>query len=132
VAIVQDAIKDLQNRRVDLKDLVYSVNLYHDPHEKLNSKVLPQPYQCAAQLIDAGKRVKQRDTVSFIKVKPFNYRGKQFSVKPVERIASILEINVEDYTRNLTTALNQTFEPMGITFKTKTETKITEWLGKKA
>ena len=129
-AIVQDAIKDLQSRKVELKDLVYSVNLYHDPREKLNSKVLPQPYQCAAQLIDAGKQVKQRDTVSFIKVKPFNYRGKQFSVKPVDRVTSIMEINVEDYTRNLTTALNQTFEPMGITFKTKTETKITEWLGK--
>ena len=129
-AIVQDAIKDLQNRKVELKDLVYAVNLYHDPREKLNSKVLPQPYQCAAQLIDAGKQVKQRDTVSFIKVKPFNYRGKQFSVKPTDRVRSIQEINVEDYIRNLTTALDQTFEPMGITFKTKTETKITEWLGK--
>jgi DNA polymerase elongation subunit (family B) len=130
VTIVQDAIKDLQNRKVELKDLVYSVNLYHDPHEKLNSKVLPQAYQCAAQLIDAGKQVKQRETVSFIKVKQFNYRGKQFSVKPADRVTSLLEINVEDYTRNLTTALNQTFEPMDITFKTKTETKITEWLRK--
>ena len=132
VAIVQNTIKDLQDRRIELKDLVYSVNLYHDPHEKLESKVLPQPYQCAAQLIDAGKEIKQRDTVSFIKVKPFNYRGKQFSVKPADRVTSILEINMEDYIRNLTTALNQTFQPMGITFKTKTETRITEWLGKKA
>ena len=130
VAIVQDAIKDLQGRRVELKDLVYSVNLYHDPRQKLESKVLPQPYQCAAQLIDAGKEVKQRDTVFFIKVRPFTYRGKQFSVKPVDRVTSVLEINVEDYVRNLTTALNQTFEPMGITFETKTETKITEWLRK--
>ena len=132
VAIAQEAIKDLQSRKVELKDLVYSVNLYHDPHEKLDSKVLPQPYQCAAQLIDAGKQVKQRDTVSFIKVKPFNYRGKQFSVKPTDRVTSVLEINVEDYVRNLTTALDQTFEPMGITFKTRTETKITQWLGKQA
>jgi DNA polymerase elongation subunit (family B) len=130
--IVQDAIKDLQNKKIELKDLVYSVNLYHDPYEKLNSKVLPQPYQCAAQLIDAGRQVKQRDTVYFIKVKPFNYRGKTFSVKPAGRVTNIREINVEDYTRNLTTALNQTFEPMGITFKTKTETKITEYLGRPA
>jgi len=35
---------------------------------------------------------------------------------------------VEDYVRNLTTALNQTFQPMGITFKTETEPKITDWL----
>jgi len=128
VAIVQNAIKDLQDRKIELKDLVYSVNLYHDPREKLESKVLPQPYQCAAQLIDSGRGIKQRDTVSFIKVKPFTYRGKQFSVKPVDRVMNVLEINVEDYIRNLTTALNQTFKPMGITFEAKTEAKITEWL----
>jgi len=130
VAIVKKAVKDLQSRKIELKDLVYSVSLYQDPREKGESKVLPQPYQCAVQLIDSGKEVKQRDIVSFIKVKPFNYRGRQFSVKPVDRVTSVLEINVEDYTRNLTTALNQTFEPMGITFETKTETEITKWLGK--
>ncbi len=129
-AIVQNAIKNLQDRNVKLEDLVYSVNLYHDPKEKLDSKVLPQPYQCAAQLIDSGKTLRQRDTVSFIKVKPFNYKGKQFTVKPADRVSNIIEINVEDYIRNLTTALNQTFNPMGITFETKKETKITQWLGK--
>jgi len=130
VQIVQNAMKDLEDRKVEFKDLIYSVQLYHDPREKLKDKVLPQPYQCAAQLIDSGKEVKQRDTVSFIKVRPFTYRGKQFTVKPVDRVTNVPEINVEDYIRNLTTALNQTFEPMGITFETKTETKITEWLGK--
>jgi len=130
VEIVQNAVRDLQDRKIELRDLVYSVSLYHDPREKLESKVLPQPYQCAAQLIDVGKEVKQRDTVSFIKVKPFTYRGRQFSVKPVDRVSNVLEVNVEDYIRNLTTALNQTFNPMGIKFETKTETKITEWLGK--
>jgi len=132
VEIVQNAIKDLQDRKIELKDLVYSVSLYHDPREKLESKVLPQPYQCAAQLIDSGKEVKQRDTVSFIKVKPFTYRGKQFTVKPVDHVKTVQEINVEDYTRNLTTALNQTFSPMSITFETITETRITEWLKKQA
>jgi len=131
-ANVQNAIKELQDRKIELKDLIYSVSLYHDPQEKLESKVLPQPYQCAAQLIDTGKEVKQRDTVSFIKVKPFTYRGKQFSVKPADRVTNVIEINVEDYIRNLTTALNQTFKPMGITFETKEETKITKWLGKPA
>jgi len=131
-ATVQNAVKELQERKIELKDLVYSVNLYHDPREKLESKVLPQPYQCAAQLIDSGKQVKQRDTVSFIKVKPFIYRGKKFSVKPADQVTNVTEINVEDYTRNLTTALNQTFKPMDITFETKPETKITEWLGNPA
>jgi len=130
--IVQDAVKNLRDRKIELKDLVFSVSLYHDPKEKLASKVLPQAYQCAAQLIDSGREVKQRDTISFIKVKPFTYRGKEFTVKPTDRVRSVSEINVEDYVRNLTTALNQTFQPMGIRFKTeaKREAKITEWLGK--
>jgi len=130
-AIVEEAIKDLRDRKVELKDLVFSVNLYHDPKEKLASKVLPQPYQCAAQLIDSGIELKQRDTVSFIKVKPFTYHGREFTVKPADRVNNILEINVEDYVRNLTTALNQTFGPMGIRFETEAEVegKITDWLG---
>jgi len=129
-AIVQNAIKDLRDRKIELKDLIFSVNLYHDPNEKLASKVLPQPYQCAAQLIDSGREVKQRDTVSFIKVKPFAYRGRQFTVKPADRVQSAAEINVGDYIRNLTTALNQTFKPMGISFGIEAETKIIDWLNK--
>lgn len=129
--IVQNAIKDLRDRKIELKDLIFSVNLYHDPKEKLESKVLPQPYQSAAQLIDSGREVKQRDTVSFIKVKPFTYRKREFTVKPADRVQSVLEINVEDYVRNLTTALNQIFKPMGIKFEEKVETKITQWLGNK-
>ena len=130
VAIVQKAMQDLRDRKVELKDLVYSVKLYHDPKEKLESKGLPQPYQCAAQLIDSGKEVKQRDTVSFIKVKPFTYRGRQFTVKPADKVQSAAEINVEDYIRNLTTALNQTFKPMDISFEIEVETKIIDWLNK--
>jgi len=129
VAIIQEAMQDLRDRKVELKDLVYSVKLYHDPREKLESKVLPQPYQCAAQLIDSGREVKQRDVVNFIKVKPFTHRGRQFTVKPAEWVKSVSEINAEDYIRNLTTALNQTFKPMNITFEAKVEAKITEWLG---
>jgi len=126
--IVENAIKDLRDRKFQLTDMIFSVKLYHDPREKLASKVLPQPYQCAKQLIDQGKNIKERDTVSFIKVKPFTYRGREFTVKPADQVNSPLEINVEDYVRNLTTALNQTFQPMGITFKTQTEPKITDWL----
>ena len=129
--IVQNAIRDLRDRKIELRDLIFSISLYHDPKEKLASKVLPQPYQCATQLIDSGKEVKQHDTVSFIKVKPFTYRGRQFTVKPAENVQNVLEINVDDYIRNLTTALNQTFEPIGIKIAAEAETKITEWLGSK-
>ena len=127
VKVVQRAIRDLRNGKVELKDLVYSVKLYHDPVEKLRSKVLPQPYQCVAQLIVAGKVVKRRDTVAFIKVKPFDFKGRRFTVKPVEHVRGVSEINVEDYIRNLTTALNQTFEPMNIKFEAEKEMKISDW-----
>ncbi len=127
VKVVQRAIRDLRNGKVELKDLVYSVKLYYDPVEKLRSKVLPQPYQCAAQLIAAGKAVKRRDTATFIKVKPFDFRGRRFTVKPAEHVRSVSEVNVEDYIRNLTTALNQTFEPMNIKFEVEKEKKISDW-----
>lgn len=127
VKVVQKAIRDLKDGKVALKDLVYTVRLYHDPVEKLRSKVLPQPYQCVAQLMAAGKMVKQRDTVAFIKVKPFEFKGRRFTVKPADYVRSVSEINVEDYIRNLTTALNQTFEPMDIKFETEREKKISDW-----
>jgi hypothetical protein len=54
----------------------------------------------------------------FVKVKPFNYHGRRFTGKPTDRIKRLSEINVLDYIRNLRTALNQTFEPMGISIST--------------
>jgi len=127
--IVKKAIDHLKNKRVKLEDLTYSVKLYFDPNEKVGDmKTAPQPYQCALQLINAGKRLKRGDTVSFVKVKPFTYNGKTFTVKPAEFVRSLAEINVDDYVRNLETALNQTFEPMGIRLETEKETKISRWL----
>ncbi len=126
VAAVNEAIKTLRERRVDLEDLVYSVQLYYDPNERGSAaNIMPQPYQCALQLMDAGEKLSRRDAVHFIKVKPFNYKGKTFTVKPVSHVRNLAEINVEDYIRNLTTALEQTFEPMNI--KLEKEVKLTDW-----
>ena len=127
--IVRKAIKNLKERHVKLEDLVYTVRLYFDPNEKVaNMKTAAQQYQCALQLIDSGKKLRRWDTVSFVKVKPFNYKGKTFTVKPVEFVRNLYEINVEDYVRNLITALNQTFQPMGIKVKTHKEIEILKWL----
>jgi DNA polymerase elongation subunit (family B) len=83
-------------------------------------------------MIDSGKNVKEGDVVNFIKVKPFTYQGREFTVKPADQVKNAADINVEDYIRNLTTALNQTLKPMGIDFtgetKSATEQKITDWL----
>jgi DNA polymerase elongation subunit (family B) len=116
--IVHEGTMDLLRNAVELKDLVYTVRLYFDPYEKVRgTKSLHQPYQCSQQLIDVGKKLKRGDSVSFIKVKPFVYKGRIFSVKPAEAVTSLTEINVEDYARNLRTALEQVFEPMGIKFE---------------
>jgi DNA polymerase I len=125
---VQKGVADLKRRAVRLEDLVYSVQLYFDPNEKAGgTQSLHQPYQCALQLIDAGKKLKTRDVVSFVKVKPFNYEGRLFTVKPAEAVTSTAEINVEDYVRNLLTALNQVFESMGIKLEIEREAEISRW-----
>jgi len=127
--IVLKATSDLKNRKIGLEDLTYSVRLYFDPTEKIgNMKTAPQPYQCALQLIDAGKRLQRWDTVSFVKVKPFKYKEKTFTVKPAEFVTNPAEINIEDYVRNLLTALKQTFMPMGIELEAEKETEISRWL----
>jgi len=129
ITAYQQAVKSLKGLRVQLDDMVYSVKLYYDPTERLatSAKVTPQQYQCAIQLIDAGKAVTKGDTVRFIKVKPFNYRSKTFTVKPAKFVRSVQEINVEDYIRNMTTALEQTFASMNIKLEQRLETKISDW-----
>jgi len=128
IEIVQMAEKTLRRREVLLDDLQYFVELYFDPKEKLVlDEAMHQPYQCAAQLIDAGIEAKKNGTVSFIKVKPFLYKGKKFTVKPSSFVKNASEVNVDDYIRNLRTALGQTFEPMNISFETKKDSQLSEW-----
>jgi len=122
--------KELKQHNIRLEDLVYSVKLNSDPKERSDVEMTPQPYQCAIQLLDRGEKVDRYDTVHFIKVNPFNYKGKTFTVKPTEHVKSLEEINVEDYIRNLTTALQQTFSQMGIKPQRKQEAKITDWFEK--
>ena len=123
--IVQKALTDLKKGNIPIKDLEYSVVIHDDPKEKIKGKTLHQPYQAAIQLLNTGKTVKRRDTMHFIKVKPFKYQGKKFTVKPTDQIANLREINNEDYKRNLITALNQVFKPMDIKIQYTQESKNT-------
>jgi len=127
--VVEGAVSNLKAGKAALKDLEYGVTLHFDPLEKMTEEImLHQPYQCAVQLLDLGRSLKKGDAVSFIKVKPFMYGGKTFTVKPTELVRSIREVNVEDYIRNLKTALNQTFKPMGITFEERKEASLTNFI----
>jgi hypothetical protein len=101
------------------------VELHDDPRKKLRDKAIHQPYQCAIQLIDAGQPVQRGDLVTFVKVKPFAYRDRTFTVKPTTHVKAIGEVNVEDYVRNLRTALNQTFKPMDLQFREEALDKVT-------
>lgn len=132
VEVAQEAEKTLRQRKIPLDDLQYFVELYFDPKEKLVlDEAMHQPYQCAVQLMDSGREVNKRDTVSFIKVKPFMYKGKRFTVKPSDFVKSPAEVNIDDYIRNLRTALGQTFEPMNISFETEKDMKLSEWFSQK-
>lgn len=129
IALVLQAEEDLKTGKASLEDLIYSVQLYFDPKDRqaANTELTPQPYQCAVQLLERGEKVSRGDVVSFIKVKPFYFRGKIFTVKPAKHVESILEINVNDYVRNMSTALAQAFAPMGIRLE-KPEKRISDWL----
>lgn len=122
--VVGDAITAIKAGKVPLKDLEYVMELHEDPSDKAGEKALHQPYQCALQLVDSGKMVQSGDIVKFVKVKPFQYRGRAFSVKPAELVKDPREVNVDDYIRNLRTALNQTFKPMNIEFKEDADRKV--------
>lgn len=127
--VVRKGVAELKRREARLEDLAYSVRLYFDPDEKVGiMKTVHQPYQCALQLMDAGKKLKRGDVVSYVKVKPFKYKGKIFTVKPSEAVTSWAEINPDDYARNLLTALNQVFEPMGIKLEMEKEARIYRWI----
>jgi DNA polymerase elongation subunit (family B) len=113
--VVEAAIRDLRQGKVNLSDLEYRVELRDDPNEKSRSKTLPQAYQAAWLLGRAGKNMSRGEVVGFVKVRSFKVQGRQFTVKPTLQTSS-RDVNVEDYIRNLISSLNQTFEPMSIKF----------------
>ena len=123
--IVQKALGNLTKGNVPIKDLEYTVVIHDDPKEKLKGKFFHQPYQCAIQLLNTGKTVKRGDTMHFVKVKPFKYQRKKFTVKPTDHLTNPREINIEDYKRNLITALNQVFKPMDIKIRYNEKNKGT-------
>lgn len=127
--VVKASIEDLKAGRVPIRDLRYTMRLHFDPSEKMvEEEMLHQPYQCAVQLIDLGRKLKRGDKISFVKVKPFLYKQRTFTVKPTNLVKSLQEINMDDYERNLRTALNQIFKPMSIWLGKEKVAKLTDFL----
>ncbi len=127
-AIVKESIDKLKHGQVLLEELEYRVEIREDPVAKSQSRTLPQPYQAALLLREKGQRISRRGAVGFVKVHPFKHKGRTFTVKPLSQ-TSISEVNVEDYVRNLSASLSQTFEPMGIKLKGERETTLSEFAG---
>ncbi len=123
--IVQNAVRDLLKGKIPMEDLEYSVIIHDSPREKVKGNSIHQPYQCAIQLLDSEQEVKRGDEMHFVKVNPFLYKGRRFTVKPTEYVKKFSEINTMDYIRNLRTALDQTFKPMNITFPDQNKSEKT-------
>jgi DNA polymerase elongation subunit (family B) len=125
--VVTDSIQRLKQGRVQLDDLEYRVELREDPLAKSKERTLPQPYQAVILVRDKGGRVSRGEAIGFVKVHPFKYKGRYFTVKPLTQ-TEIREVNIEDYVRNLTSSLSQTFEPMGIKFHPESETSLSRFV----
>jgi DNA polymerase elongation subunit (family B) len=91
------------------------------------SGALTQPYQALQQLTDHGIKVKRWEEVGFVKVKPFRYGTRTFTVKPT-RMATKEEIDIPDYVRRLEMAFQQVLEPLQIPFPTEQATALDAFL----
>ena len=126
--VVDEAIEDLKAGRIPLEDLAYQVKLHESPDGRfITNEPMPQPYQCAVQLEDQGVKVAHGSLVSFVKVKPFIYRGKRYTVKPLI-FAKSHEVNVEDYIRNLRSCLGQVFKPMNISLDGRQKATLADFI----
>ncbi len=127
--ILKEREKDLLNRRFNVEDMAFNVILHKEPSEMVQSNVLPQTYQCAIQMVDSGSNLRRGQTVTFAKVKAFNYRGRKFSVKPIN-IVRKEEVNIPEYVSNMYSLMAQILEPLGIGGR-KQETgydSLTRWI----
>ncbi len=124
--VVREALDKLRHGQIPVEDLEYRVEIREDPVAESKAKILPQPYQAAQLLREKGTRTSRGDTIGFVKVHPFNHRGRTFTVKPLSQ-TRLTEVNVDDYVRNLTSSLSQTLEPMGIKLGTGADTRLSEF-----
>jgi DNA polymerase elongation subunit (family B) len=102
-----------------VEDMEYRVKVWKAERQREKDAALPQAYQALQQLTDKGIRVKRRSEVGFVKVKPFRYRHRTFTVKPTQQ-AQKEEIDIPDYLRKIEMAFQQVLEPLQIQFPRET------------
>jgi DNA polymerase elongation subunit (family B) len=131
IEIIQQQVAMLRQREFTVEDLEYRVKLWKANKERRKGAGLAQPYQALEQLKDKGVKVKKRDEIGFVKVKPFRYGTRTFSVKPT-RMATRNEIDVPDYVRKLDMAFEQVLGPMQIEFPRKQSRGLETFLSDKS
>lgn len=131
IEILQQEISKFRQREFTVEDLEYRVKLWRADKERRKGLGLAQPYQALEQLKDKGVKVKKRDEIGFVKVKPFRYGARTFSVKPT-RMATRNEIDVPDYIRKLDMAFEQVLGPMQIEFPRKQSRGLETFLSDKS
>jgi DNA polymerase elongation subunit (family B) len=127
IEILQHQIARLRRREFSVEELEYRVKVWKADKERGKGAALAQPYQALQQLADAGVKVKKREEVGFVKVAPFRYGTRTFTVKPT-RMATQKEIDIPDYIRKLEMAFEQVLLPMEIEFPSQQSRALDSYL----
>lgn len=129
VQILQHQIAALRRGEFTVEDMEYKVKVWKAEKDLKKGSGLAQPYQAMQQLTDKGIKVKKREEIGFVKVKPFHYGHRTFSVKPTH-MATRHEIDVPDYIRKLEMAFEQVLVPLQIEFPKKLSRGLDTFLSK--
>ena len=131
IQILQEQIASLRQGNFTVEDMEYRVKVWKDMERAGKGAMLAQPYQAMKQLQDNGISVKRREEVGFVKVKPFRYGARTFTVKPTS-MATHKEIDVPDYIRKLGMAFEQVLAPLGIDFPSRQSKALDSFLSEDA
>ncbi len=129
IKILQHQITRLRRKEFSVEELEYRVKVWKADKERGKGTALAQPYQALQQLEDSGVKVKKRDEVGFVKVTPFRYGTRTFTVKPTQ-MATQEEIDIPDYIRKLEMAFEQVLLPMNIEFPGQQSRALDSYLSK--
>ncbi|MFX1317962.1 MAG: DNA polymerase domain-containing protein [Promethearchaeota archaeon] len=127
IEILQREITRLRRRSFKVEELEYRVKVWKADKERGKNAALAQPYQALQQLSDKGIKVKKRAEIGFVKVNPFRYGPRMFTVKPTQ-MATKEEIDINDYVRKLAMAFEQVLVPLDIKFPSQTSYHLDAYL----
>ena len=125
--VLRRRIAEIRRGRFSVPEMEQRIKIWKDPSQREADDILTQPYQAWQQLADAGIVIKRRSEVAFVKVKPFRFGKRIFSVKPTQ-MASKREIDIQDYIRRLELAFQQVLGPLEITFPREPSAGLDEFL----